>query len=42
MINPRSGFGIEMLDGKIVVVGGFNGFQATGGGEIISFLLVVN
>ena len=42
MINPRSNFGIEVLDGTVVAVGGFNGFQATGGGEIISFLLVVN
>ena len=33
MINPRSNFGIEVLDGTVVAVGGFNGFQATGGRE---------
>ena len=29
MINPRSNFGIEVLDGTIMAVGGFNGFQTT-------------
>ena len=29
MINPRSNFGIEVLDGQIIAVGGFNGFQTT-------------
>ena len=28
MVNPRSNFGIEVLDGSVVAVGGFNGFQA--------------
>ena len=29
MVNPRSNFGIEVLDGSVVAVGGFNGFQTT-------------
>jgi len=29
MVNPRSNFGIEVLDGCVVAVGGFNGFQTT-------------
>ena len=29
MINPRSNFGIEILDGTLMAVGGFNGFQTT-------------
>jgi len=29
MINPRSNFGIEVIDQQIVAVGGFNGFQTT-------------
>ena len=29
MINPRSNFGIEILDGTVMAVGGFNGFQTT-------------
>ena len=40
MINPRSNFGIEVLDGTVVAVGGFNGFQASGGerGLSLSYL----
>merc|ERR1712071_647280 len=29
MINPRSNFGVEVIDGQIIAVGGFNGFQTT-------------
>ena len=29
MLNPRSNFGIEVLDGTVVAVGGFNGFQVS-------------
>ena len=29
MINPRSNFGVEILDGTLMAVGGFNGFQTT-------------
>lgn len=29
MLNPRSNFGIEVMDGLLFVVGGFNGFSTT-------------